>query len=130
MGGMVASSDELWIVDAGCKPNPEGSLLEINARTGRSVHSVSSSAGRYGSPDSVLLTSSGIWVANSTGGIGQDGEIVVLNLGGQILRTIRAGLNSPQEMVAVGGMVWVVDGNTGWLTQFDASSGALVRVIR
>ena len=48
MGGMVASSDELWIVDAGCKPNPEGSLLEINARTGRSVHSVSSSAGRYG----------------------------------------------------------------------------------
>ena len=69
-------------------------------------------------------------MANSTGGIGQDGEIVVLNLGGQILRTIRAGLNSPQEMVAVGGMVWVVDGNTGWLTQFDASSGALVRVIR
>lgn len=129
-GSMTSYRGQLWVAAQGCAPDLRSSLEEIDPRSGRVVLSVGASAGEYGSPVAIVGSTSDLWVANSSGGRHGDGELTVLSTHGVLLRTITAGLTSPQGMAATRTAMWVVNGNTDWLSEYRLSTGALVRVIR
>jgi hypothetical protein len=156
---MVFARDDLFVLDNG-DPNGagliQGSVTELNASTGRLLRVISGPLYQFGGPAAMVLDGDDLFVANwdnslivgpgnPKGTSNGQGSVTELNAStGALVRVVSAPayrLDGPGAMVLAGDdLVLANDGNSfmignagnasgNSLTELNASTGALVRVV-
>lgn len=135
---IAIAGGDVWVASSG------GSVTELRESTGKLVRIVSGS--RYGfgpGPDGIAVAGGQVWVANGDND-NNSGSVTELDAStGALIRVVSGkgfGLVNPNTIAVDGGHVWVANDGTAendagqlgfheGLTELNASTGALVRVI-
>lgn len=139
---IAVAGAHLWIADQGGNPGSgeRGLVTELNVRNGSLVRTLSAGYG-FDHPAAIAVAGSHIWVANSNGfatGYVGGGSLAELDaVTGKLERTVPAGgdLSSPVSIAVDGPDIWVASAGfvgtyDGYVTEFSATTGRLVRVVR
>lgn len=132
---LTATRSDVWVTNA----YPYGSSVsEINSTTGSLVRVIRSRAGDLTAPDGIAVSGANVWIANIRQGDNSVTELRTSN--GSFVRNIkaRAGkFNGLLGIAAKGRHVWVTNGNgyesggnTNSVSELNATTGSLVRVIK
>jgi uncharacterized small protein (DUF1192 family) len=132
---LTATRSDVWVSNAN---GFEDSVTEINSTTGSLVRVIRPTTGELTAPDGIAVSGAHVWIAN----IGQDDNSVteLRTSNGSFVRNIRARagkFNGLLGIAAEGSHVWVTNengyeggGNTNSVSELDATTGSLVRVIK
>jgi hypothetical protein len=132
---LTASRSDVWVSNAN---GFEDSLTEINSTTGSLVRVIRPTTGELLAPDGIAVSGAHVWIANIRQGDNSVTELRTSN--GSFVRNIkaRAGkFNGLLGIAAEGSHVWVTNGNgyesggnTNSVSELNATTGSLVRVIK
>lgn len=122
---IASSGADLWVLNEGDK-----SVTELSAANGSLVRVLTSEKYHFDFPQFIAYGDSHIWVANE-GAAKTDTGIVEINpANGSLTRVIHSkDLYSPVAITTNGGDLWVTNGYTKPVLEFNVSTGSLVRVI-
>jgi outer membrane protein assembly factor BamB len=140
---MVADGPDLLVLSGGCNDaegDAPGSLAEINASTGQLVKLVSRPFTKFDDPQSMVLSGNDLWIVDRgcfISGASNPGQGSVMELNpstGALRRKIfNPNIDTPLQMALYGHDFFVVNNPNGsyagWVTEMDASTGAVVRVM-
>jgi len=132
---LTATRSDVWVTNA--YPYDD-SVSEINSTTGSLVRVIRPTAGELLAPDGIAVSGANVWIANIREGDNSVTELRTSN--GSFVRNIkaRAGkFNGLLDIAAEGRHVWVTNGNgyesggnTNSVSELNATTGSLVRVIK
>ncbi len=132
---LTASRSDVWVSNAN---RFEDSLTEINSTTGALVRVIRPTTGELLAPYGIAVSGAHVWIANIRQSDNSVTELRASN--GSFVRNIkaRAGkFNGLLGIAAEGSHVWVTNGNgyesggnTNSVSELNATTGSLVRVIK
>ncbi len=126
-GVHVWVGNELGVGDGRCRTCGQATeVAEVSATTGAFVRAISGASYRFAEPRAIALGDSRVWVANGTG----NSVTELSSTTGRLERVISGGYGfvGPGAVATGGAHVWVASGNN-CITELNATSGALVRMI-
>jgi len=132
---LTGSRSDVWVTNVG---GPVGSVTEINSHNGSLVRVIKATSGQLGSADGIAVSGAYAWVANISQTNNSITEIRVSN--GSFVRVIKARADHFNGLLGVASQnshVWVTNGNgyesggnTNSVTELDARTGSLQRIIK
>jgi hypothetical protein len=132
---LTASRSDVWVTNVG---GPVRSVTEINSQNGSLVRIIKATRGQLGNPDGIAVSGAYAWVVNIRDTDNSIAEMKVSN--GSFVRVIKAradDFNGLWGIAAQRSHVWVTNGegyesggNTNTVTELDARTGSLQRVIK
>lgn len=131
---IATRGSDLWVINSLFDDN--GSVTEINTRTGRVTWTAKGK--QYGFVDPISITADGnrLWVANLYAG-GEGGSVTELDAStGRWIQTLSGGcygFDSPAGITAAGNRIWVansyIDADGGSVTELSASTGRWIQTL-
>jgi len=132
---MTATTNDVWLTNSN---GSEGSVTELNSRTGSLVRVIEAKGNDLIAPDPISVNGSHVWIGNIREGSNKITELDART--GSLIRVIKSRadeFNGLLGVVAQNSHVWVTNGegyegtgNTNTVTELDARTGSLQRIIK
>jgi hypothetical protein len=107
-------------------------VFEINPTNGDIVRTIRAPADEISQPESIVVSSGDIWIANAGGGSvgpGQRSYVTELAPNGSLVRVLSPHLVYPDAVAVAHGHVWVLGTANYQLTEFTSANGHYVKSI-
>jgi len=105
---IVDDGTHVWVTDLGLV-NPNGSIIELNADNGQTIHTIANHNGELRSISAIAACGSHVWVANS----GNHSSVIELDSAtGQWVNVFSSSeydLNQPSSMAVAGNDLWIAN---------------------
>ena len=126
---LAVSGHTVLVLNAGspsATPAVDGSITEIDARSGHLLRKVSGSAFAFDDPIALAVSGPDTYIAD----VGNNSVTEIDTASGALVRVVTGqGLNTPDGITVADGHVWVADAGSNAATDIDGSTGAVLATV-